>query len=249
MLKKERLSDIRDYIIENDSVTLDDLVDKYNVSKNTIRGDVQELVQGGRFQKVYGGVSINTSPPIPFHDRQVQNHLQKRHIGQLAAAYVEDGDNIFIDSGTTTLEMLDFLKHKNITVITNSIDFLIGALPYKGLSTITTGGSLNRKTKSLVSVDNKKQIKSFNINKAFLASTGVSLKNGVTNSFSIESEIKRSVVNRSEEVFLLVDLHKFGRCSLTTYCELNEIDYLVTDKLPPKEYVRYAEENHLKLIF
>ncbi len=248
MLKTERVGEIKEYIEEHETVSLDELVAKFNVSKNTIRRDVQELVDSGDFNKIYGGVCVNRSTVVPFNDRKVRSHTEKQEIAKLAAEYVKDGDIIFIDSGTTTPKMLEYIKHLNLTIVTNNIDLVINALPYEGIDVFSTGGMLERKTKSLTSMDNKNLINGYNINKAFLASTGVSINNGVTNSLPIESELKTCVVKRSEEVFLLVDHSKFDESSLTTYCGLDEIDYLVTDRLPHHKYVEYAKNRQIKLL-
>ncbi|AXI10499.1 DeoR/GlpR transcriptional regulator [Oceanobacillus zhaokaii] len=248
MIKTRRLNEIQEYVLENETVSLDELVTMFNVSKNTIRRDVQELVDSGEFNKVYGGISVNHSITVPFSDRQVRNDKEKEQIAKMAAEYVEDGNIIFIDSGTTTLKMLEYIKNKQVTIITNNIDFIMKAIPYNNLTIFSTGGMLEQKTKSFTSANNKEVIRSYNINKAFLASTGVSIKNGVTNSLPIESEIKAEVVKRSEVAFLLVDHDKFNKSSLTSYCKLNEIDYLVTDMLPEANYIQYAENHHIKLV-
>ena len=249
MLKTERVDEIKEYIVERETVSLDELVAFFNVSKNTIRRDVQELVDSGEFNKIYGGVCVNRSTIVPFNDRKVRNHSEKDEIAKLAAEYVEDGDIIFIDSGTTTPLMLEFIKHLNLTIITNNIDLVIQAIPYEGLNVFSTGGMLERQTKSLTSVESKNLINQYNINKAFLASTGVSLTNGVTNSLPIESDLKTCVVKKSEEVFLLVDHSKFDKYSLKTYCGLDEIDYLVTDEQPHSKYMKYAKDKQIKLVF
>lgn len=248
MIKTRRVSKIQNYINEKETVSMDELVAKFNVSKNTIRRDVQELVDSGEFEKVYGGVSVNHSATVPFSDRQVRNDKEKEEIAKIAAKYVEDGDIIFIDSGTTTLKMLEYISNKEITVITNNIDFIMKAMSYENLTIITTGGTIELKTKSFTSVNNKDIIRTYNINKAFLASTGLSIKNGVTNSLPIESEIKAAVVERSEDIFLLVDHSKFDKYSLTTYCDLAEIDYLVTDILPQENYIQFAENNDINIV-
>ncbi|WP_138418069.1 DeoR/GlpR family DNA-binding transcription regulator [Aquibacillus sediminis] len=247
-MKAGRIEEIKAFILENETVSLDELVERFGVTKYTIRRDVQELVDGGDFNKVYGGVSVNSSTSVTFNDRKSRSLTEKQGIAKFAANLVEENDIIFIDSGTTTLGMLEHLKDIQLTVVTNNIDFVIDALPYENLNVFSIGGMLERKTKSLTSIESKNAIKGYNITKAFLASTGVSIKNGVTNSFPIETELKASVVEKSEEIFLLVDHNKFDKYSLTTYCELKEIDYIVTDKTPSKKYIQFAKENDISLV-
>jgi len=251
MLKLQRIEQIKDYVYQHQTVSLDELVEEFGVSKNTIRRDVQQLVDAGDIKKVYGGVSVphSHSPLEPFTERKTRNQQQKRQIAALAASYVENGDIIFIDSGTTTLEMLDFIKEKEVTIITNNLDFISGALPYENLQVISIGGILQRKTRSFSSFRNLDLFQAFNINKAFMASTGVSLDHGVTNSSPVESDIKQTMTERSSEVFLLVDHQKFGKYALMTYSKLEDIDYLVTDREPEANYQRFAEANGIEILY
>jgi len=248
MLKTKRIKQIQDYVFEHQTVSLDELVTVFKVSKNTIRRDVQELVDRGELKKVYGGVAVNNSTLVSFTERQVQNKSEKELIGRTAASFVDNGDIIFIDSGTTTLEMMEYVKHKQLTIITNNLDFIIRALPYENLNIITLGGLLQRNTKSFASVKSTDIIKEYNINKAFMASTGISISNGVTNSSPLESEIKKNVVDRSSQIFLLTDHKKFEKYALMTYCRLEEVDYIVTDLPPNNEYKEFAQENNIEIV-
>ncbi|WP_026568553.1 DeoR/GlpR family DNA-binding transcription regulator [Bacillus sp. UNC41MFS5] len=248
MIKEKRLKKIQEYVNEHQSASLDELVTVFDVSKNTIRRDVQELVDRGELKKVYGGVSVVQSKLESFQVRQVRNQERKELIAKKAASYVEDGDFIFIDSGTTTIEMLEYLKDKQLTVFTNNIDFIVDSLPYEKINVITIGGMLERKTKSFVNPRNMDLLKDYNIKKAFMASTGISLTNGVTNASPLESELKKIVVNRSAEVYLLVDHDKFDKYGLMTYCGFDEIDYIVTDALPNETYQEYAKKNGIHLV-
>lgn len=248
MIKTTRMKKIQDYIFEHQSVSLDELVSVFNVSKNTIRRDIQELVEHGEIKKVYGGVTVNHETLESFSERQTRNQKQKELIAKLAANHVENGDVIFLDSGTTTLEMIHYLKTKNVVIITNNLDFIIHALPYENLKIISTGGVLERKTNSFGNLKNMDLLNTYNINKAFMASTGISIVHGVTNASPIESELKKTIVKKSLEVFLLVDYDKFNKSSLMTYCGLDAIDYLITDMMPGKDYQEYAEQNDIQLI-
>ncbi|PLS04358.1 DeoR/GlpR family DNA-binding transcription regulator [Neobacillus cucumis] len=248
MIKEKRIKKIQDYVNEHQSASLDELVEVFDVSKNTIRRDVQELVDRGDLKKVYGGVSVIHKKLESFQDRQIRNQKQKVFISEKASSFVEDGDFIFIDSGTTTIEMFDFLKEKNLTIFTNSIDFIVRALPFENLNVISVGGMLDRKTNSFVNPRNMELFKDYNIKKAFMASTGISLVNGVTNASPLESELKKTIVNRSSEVYLLIDHDKFDKYGLMTYCSLNEIDFLITDQLPDDTYQEYVKNNQIQLV-
>lgn len=248
MLKTKRIEQIQEYIFEHQTVSLDELTTAFNVSKNTIRRDVQQLVERGKIKKVYGGVAVNHAPLESFNKRQTRNQNQKEVIAKAAANFVEDGDIIYIDSGTTTLEMVEYLQTKQVTVITNNLDFIIHSLPYPNLNVISTGGVVNRETKSFVSFKNTDLLKAYNINKAFMASTGISISNGVTHSSPLESEIKQTVVKRSSKVYLLVDQYKFDKYALITYCDLDEIDYIITDNDPSENYQEYAKIHNIELV-
>ncbi|NGP46106.1 DeoR/GlpR transcriptional regulator [Bacillaceae bacterium SIJ1] len=248
MIKEQRIKKIEEYILEKESASLDELVTVFQVSKNTIRRDVQELVENGLFKKVYGGVAVKPKNLESFQERKVRNQIEKTLIGKKAAQYVEDGDVIFIDSGTTTIEMFEHLYEKNLTIITNNIEFIVRSLPYKNLNIISIGGVLERKTNSLGSPQNIDMLRTYNINKAFMASTGISLTSGVTNASPLETDVKQMVVQKCHDVFLLIDHDKFGKYGLMTYCGLDEIDHLITNQEPSEEYVNYAKENNLEIV-
>ncbi|MBM7654680.1 DeoR/GlpR family DNA-binding transcription regulator [Neobacillus cucumis] len=248
MIKEKRIKKIHDYVIEQHSASLDELVSVFDVSKNTIRRDVQTLVKRGELKKVYGGVSVIHKKLESFQDRKTRNQEQKASIVKKAASFVKDGDIIFIDSGTTTIEMFDYIKEKNLTIFTNSMEFIVRALPFEQLNVISIGGVLDRKTDSFGNPLNLDLLSNYNIKKAFMASTGISLSSGVTNASPLESELKKLIVKKSAEVYLLVDHDKFDKYGLMTYCGLDEIDYIITDRDPKPSYQEFAKKNTIRLV-
>jgi DeoR family myo-inositol catabolism operon transcriptional repressor len=255
-LKINRLSKIQKYIREVEHVSLDTLCDVFNVSKNTIRRDVTELEKKGFITKVYGGITINQKNPSesfesrePFESREGKNQTEKIAIAKLASELVDDGDVIFLDSGTTTKHMIPFLANKeNVTIITSNLHAILASIPYPKLNIISTGGVLYRETISLTGIGAISFLKNYNISKSFLASTGVSLAKGVTNISPLESEIKRYLVENSTISSLLVDHSKIDVASLMTYCRLENLKYFITDKLPPKEYIDFFTVNDVALL-
>jgi DeoR family transcriptional regulator, myo-inositol catabolism operon repressor len=248
MLKTKRIDQIQEYVVEHQTVSLDELVQVFEVSKNTIRRDVQELVDQRIITKVYGGVEVNHATLESFNLRQTRYQKQKETIAKAAANYVEDGDIIYIDTGTTSLGMVEYLQNKQITIITNNLDFIVSALPFQNLHVLSIGGVLDRKTKSFASFKDMEMLKSYNIKKAFMASTGISISNGVTHSSPLESEIKQAIVKKSIEVYLMVDQYKFDKYALMTYCGLDEIDYIITDALPSEKYQEFAKKHDIQLV-
>lgn len=249
-MRTQRLESIEHFIYHHQAVTLDCLCDTFKVSKNTIRRDIDEIIKGGKIEKTYGGVRVvkdNFTLPS-FGDRTVQNLEIKKNIARAACAYVQDGDIIFIDSGTTTCHMVEYLHNKQITVLTNNLEFLIQAVPYTGLQVFSLSGELNRSTLSFTGLHTLEILKGYNISKAFMAATGISAQAGATNTVPAESAVKKLVITRSQQVHLLLDSSKFNQTSMVTYCELEKLDTLITDKPPTGELMDSLQNNNVEII-
>lgn len=249
-MRSKRIEDVENYIFEMKTVTLDQLCEKFSVSKNTIRRDIKEITSKGSIKKIYGGVTAQTEKDlVSFDERNIKNLDIKQRIAQKAASLVEDGDVIFIDSGTTTRHMIDALKNRRgLTLLTNNIDVILRALPYENITVISLSGTLNRKTLSFTGTSAAQVLSTYNISKSFMASTGISLEGGATNSSPLEYDIKRAAVDRSQKVYLLADHFKFGVISLMTYCTLDKINLLVTDTLPGEDMLRYFQERGIGVL-
>lgn len=250
-MKLQRIREIQEHLKKHGAVSLDDLCQRFAVSKNTIRRDINELEARQIIRKVYGGVVLNdeetTIPSIA--QREITMHAEKVRIAKKAAEFVNDGDIVVIDSGSTVVHTIEHLTGKQyLTLITNSVPALNATLAYDQFHVIATGGDLYHPTDSFIGLDAIAMLKKLNANTLFLAATGISLTKGVTNSSTIESEIKKAMIQVSEQIILLVDHTKFDVVSLMTFAELNDIDILVTDMLPPQEYCQYFETHNVKLV-
>ncbi|OWA34990.1 DeoR family transcriptional regulator [Saccharibacillus sp. O16] len=246
-MKTRRIQEIEAYIHLQKNVTLDELCLTFEVSKNTIRRDINELLRKGTIGKVYGGV-VSALELIPFENRNVKHPGEKAEIGRMAASYIEDQDLIFIDSGTTTRMMIDAIDpNKTLTILTNSLDIINSAAEMPNVDLIVIGSSYKRDTRSFVGLDNPRALERYNVNKAFMSATGVSLAHGLTNSDLLEYEIKKSVAARAEKLFLLADSSKFGRSTLLTYAALQDVDVLLTSHRLPEEYTRFCLAHDIAL--
>ncbi|NDL68784.1 DeoR/GlpR family DNA-binding transcription regulator [Anaerotalea alkaliphila] len=249
-MRSKRLDSVKKYIEENKTVTLDQLCAEFQVSKNTIRRDINELVSSGEIRKIYGGVTIEGFKPMSsFDERNISNLELKQRIARYAAKLVKDGEIIFIDSGTTTMHMVEHLKERqNLTILTNSIEVIMRAIPYPNINVISLSGTLNRKTLSFTGASSAEVLGRFNINKAFLASTGISTAGGATNSSPAETEIKHTALLKSQQSFLLLDHTKFNTIALITYSRFDDIHTLVTDDFPPSDIQKMLEKKGCRIL-
>ncbi|MBR7082170.1 MAG: DeoR/GlpR transcriptional regulator [Oscillospiraceae bacterium] len=252
-MRIDRLNSIEKYVIKHKTASLEELASSFGVSMNTIRRDVKQLLDRGALQKVYGGVSIKTEPLgqvfQPFAQRSSRNVNEKELIGKLAASLVDDGSSLFLDAGSTTPHILPHLSEKSdITVITHSLTAMCEAAKYPNLSAIALGGLYYQHTSSYVGISTLDALEKMRINTVFIAATGVSTDHGVTNSTYLEAEVKRKVVKCGSRVVLMADHTKFDRSSPITFCDFSDLYCLVTDRMPPKEYVEVLKSNNVLLL-
>lgn len=250
-MKINRIHKIQELLEDNQSISINRLCDIFQVSKNTIRRDINDLEKKDLIKKVYGGIMLKpaANAPEPFASREIKNSPQKKQIARLAADLVGDGEVIYIDSGTTTMHMIPYLAEKNnITILTASLNVINAAAAYSNFNVIATGGTLYLPSKAFVGTSVLNCLKNYNISKAFLATTGISLEKGVTNAAPLEYEIKQYVVQKCSTKILLADTSKIDKASLMTFCQLKDVNYLIMEELPPQNYINYLESHHVRLL-
>ena len=248
-MRYERLGTIMEILEEVQSINLDTLCERLEVSKNTVRRDIALLEQEGRIKKFYGGIRIATSnEPTPFTIREQSHFEEKKKLAEAAAALVKSGDVIFIDSGTTTMHMVPYLVGKsNVTIVSASLNIMVGAAQYN-LSLIGTGGTLYGPSNCFVGSSVLQALSQYNLSHAFMSSSGLSNTGCVTNASPLESEIKKHIMQSSCPKNLLIDNSKFGRSALVTYAHIDQFEKVITDSRPEKMWTDMLEENRVELI-
>ena len=156
-MRIHRLDEIERYIAEKGSVSLDELCEVFQIAKVTLRRDLDKLIPRGTIEKVYGGVVYVAPKEVPmdgliaYSERNIKNAEAKDKIACAAASIVEDNDTIYIDTGTSTLKIMDHLTDvANLTVITNSILVASKALAHDNIKTIMLPGIINTRSASAV---------------------------------------------------------------------------------------------------
>lgn len=249
-MRADRLNSMEQYILGKENVSLEELSCQFDISMNTVRRDIVELLKRGNVRKVYGGVSSNlVNRPLDFSIRERKNSEAKQIIGQLAASLVSDGSSIFLDSGSTTPNLLRHLGEKNgVTVITHSLTALYEAAKLPNLNIIALGGVYAPSTSSFTGISTLDTLSRLSIQTIFISASGVTLENGLSNNTYLEAEIKRSVVQRGNRVVLMADQSKFGHSAVTTFCSFEQLYAIVTDRMPSAPYLEVIKRHNIKLI-
>lgn len=248
-MKIKRIEEMEQYIRLKKKVSLDELCEVFDVSKNTVRRDVNEIVKLEGYEKVYGGVEFVRNFLLPFEERNQRAMEGKKVIASLAAAEISSGDIVFIDSGTTTQYIPDYLDPSiQLTVLTNSLTIINRFVTFRNVTIIIIGEIYKRKTNSFVGLDKSILLDKYNIHKAFMAATAVSIESGLTNSDNQEYDIKRTVVDKANKLYALIDEHKFGKSALVTYSKIEQMNAVITDSPIDSTYSNYLDENGIDLI-
>ena len=233
MIAEERRKIILEKIKNNNSVSVQELAKEFGITDATIRRDLDMLDQQGLVKRSHGGaviVSQNVGIESEFEIRKDQEMAAKERIGRRAAAMVSPGDCIGIDIGTTTYEMSRFLKKSDdITVVTASIPVINELILSKNINVICTGGELSRKDKSLIGHNAIRTIHEYILDKVFVGVAGISFDCGLTLYNMNDTLVKRELIKRAREVIVLADSSKIGQTRHAFFCELKEIDKLITD--------------------
>ena len=250
-VKEERRKRMGELVATRRTVTMEELCGHFGVSMNTVRADVAYLVRTGAAEKIYGGVRVKEEKQAPLFASRAQLHTdQKKAIALRAAALVEDGDILFLDAGTTTMHLIDFLSPgKKVTVVTASLQVIRKAAAMENVQLIVLPGAYNRRTNSLCDVGTLEYLTRYQFTKAFMGVSGVSEDGKLNVSTYLEFEIKRTALSRSQEKYLLADSGKFGGTGLMSYGELSDMTALITDSDCPANIRDYCGEKQLPIIY
>jgi DeoR/GlpR family transcriptional regulator of sugar metabolism len=251
MLANQRRQKIFDLLREDGSAKVIRLARIFKVTEVTIRQDLEKLEQEGLITREHGGAFLkniqdNVRSIIPLN---AENMDKKTAIGKKAAALIENGDSIILDSGSTTTEIAkNILGKKGLTVITNALNIaiLLGTDP--GIEVIVTGGEFKPPTISLTGQKAADFLENIHVDKLFLATAGISLRSGLTYPSISDITVKKAMIEAADVTYLVADSTKIGKNSLASLGALSLIDYLITDPDIDPKHLELFRENEVEVI-
>ncbi|HKT75357.1 MAG TPA: DeoR/GlpR family DNA-binding transcription regulator, partial [Sphingobium sp.] len=225
-------------IAESGFVSFRALEQKLNASPATIRRDLERLASIGRVERVHGGArlpegeapakGIATLQGVPFHENIGRHRAEKEAIGRAAAGLCEAGEGIMIDGGSTTLQMCPHLAGLNLQVLTNSLHIVSALLPQQGTRILVPSGAVFREQNIILAAAGEESMPRFHAPKLFMGAAAIGPQ-GLMQADIVLVAAERRLIERADEIIVLVDSSKFAMTSGNVVCDLSEIDVVVTD--------------------
>jgi DeoR/GlpR family transcriptional regulator of sugar metabolism len=251
LLPNQRREKIIDLLKEDGSAKVVNLAKLFKVTEVTIRQDLEKLEAEGLIIKEHGGAffknAFDSARGLALMNQE--NLDKKALIAKKCMEFIEVGDTIILDSGSTTTEIAkNLIGFKHLTVITNALNIamMLGSEP--GIELIVTGGEFKPPTLSLTGQKAADFFKGLNVQKLFLATAGISLKSGLTYPSISDLVVKKAMIDAAETIYLVADSTKIGQSSLASLGALSLIDSVITDAGISEAEKEHFRSNDIELV-
>lgn len=221
MLTKQRHELILKLLEENGSVTVTEVKDMLDASESTVRRDITALDREGKLVKVFGGAVAAENAAVTAHEYTVAQKLdlnreEKQKIAKYAASLIEPEDFVYLDAGTTTGYMLDYIVEKRATFVTNAFDHA-KRLVSGGMKVLLIGGELKASTEAIIGNQAMRMLSGYHFTKGFFGTNGVAKKSGCTTPDANEAMVKQTAMEQCKCCYVLCDHSKFDVISPVTF--------------------------------
>lgn len=244
-----RHNEIMDAARESGSVTVEDLAERFGVTPQTIRRDLNELCGQGLLSRTHGGALLGSGVAnVGYHTRRDMAADTKAAIAMTCAEAIPNGSSLFINIGTTTEAVARaLLKHREILVITNNINVATILVDNPDCDVIVAGGMLRRSDGGLVGEATADVIKQFKVDFAVVGASGID-EDGTLLDFDYrEVRVSQSILQHSRNVYLVADQTKIGRSAPVRIAGMEDVDIFFTDRLTSPELRQVCVANGVEI--
>lgn len=213
-----------------------ELTDRFRVSVQTIRKDLNELSELGLVKRVYGGITLPVqNQNLSFDNRRVIHLAEKEKIGQLVANFLPEGVSIFLGIGTTPQQIAQkLIHHPGLTVITNNLNAALALCQNPNITTYTVSGRVRNSDQDIVGEDATAYFRRFRVNFGICGVGGISESGALLDFSPEEAHLTQAILDNCECRLLVADQYKFQRSAPVKSGHLNSIDKFFTDRLHPE---------------
>lgn len=247
MLTEERHNIILDLLREKGVIKMIDLIEATNTSESTIRRDLTYLESINALKRIHGGATLPKGRLLEasYSEKEVQRVDEKKSIAKYAASLIEDGDSVYLDAGTSTYEMIQYIDKNNIVVVTNGLKH-INSLIEKNINAYILGGRIKNTTRAVIGSDALKSLEKFRFDKCFLGINGIHIECGFTTPDSEEAMLKENAIKHSRQSFVLADESKFGEVSFVKVADLKYAVIITNSEV--EHYKEYSQKTKVKVV-
>ncbi len=251
LFAKERQDKIYELILKNNAVTVSNLVEKFNVSIETVRRDLLEMEKAGILNRVHGGAVAKTGMGgfSVLSQRNTEHADQKTALSLKACEFINEGDIIAVDAGSTATFFAEALKKNfsKLTVITHSLDVFDILKAHKDFSVILCGGHFIKEENTFYGPLTVSMFSSLYAQKAFIFTSAVSLEHGICDFREEFYESQKALLACADEIFILADSSKYEKKALLKLSDMKNEYIYITDSNLPQELKDLYKENDIKI--
>lgn len=229
--KADRLSAILESVSKSGSVGVTELAASFGVSVATVRRDLELLDEQRLVSRIHGGaVARGNLYELPLLYKAARRQVEKRRIGEAAAALVGNGQTLGLTGGTTTLEVARALgDHAQVTIVTNALNIASELAIRANLKLVVPGGIARSESFELVGPLAESNLAELNLDVVFVGADGVDMVAGLTTHHDVEAYTNRALIRRARRIVVVADSSKLGKVAFARICSLDGVDDLVTD--------------------
>lgn len=231
--KSERCLAILEILQKQHKVSVNELAQRFGISEMTVRRDLNSLACQYNISRTHGGAELGNQPVvrmISFDESRIAHKDAKEKIAALAATMIRNGQRIFVDAGSTTRIMLNYLDEETrAVVVVNHLKVAEQALQFANLSVIMLGGDMIRITNCSSGPVAEEQLKKYPLDIAFIGAAAIGTDGKLYDGYSPEARLKSSIFSVAQKIYVLADSSKINTYDLNEFGSLSQIDGLITD--------------------
>ena len=246
---EERRAQIVDLVRRQGFVSIDALAQRFAVTPQTVRRDINALCDQAVLQRHHGGAALASSVEnIAYPERQVLKIEEKRRIARMVAQHIPHHASLFINIGTTTEEIAkQLMRHIGLRVITNNLNVAALLSTNDDFQVTVAGGMVRARDQGIVGEATIDLIRQFRVDYGVIGISGIDLDGTLLDFDYQEVRVAQAIIANSREVFLAADHSKFGRNAMVRLGGLEDVDALFTDAPPPPELRQRIEASEVDL--
>ncbi len=231
-------------------VQVDRMAERFNVSAQTIRRDLNQLTRARLLQRIHGGaITYDSVVNLGYGARKMLATQGKERIAEKAATLIPNDCSLFINIGTTTEQVAAELtrKHEGLLVVTNNLNVLNILVQSDQIEAFIAGGQIRRQDGGIVGDATADFVSQFRVDFAVIGASSIEKEGIVTDFDWREVRVAQTMIQHARNVILVADANKFKRKAPIFLCELSQINHFITDSEVPKKFMQIAKKHDVNV--